>query len=309
MGVILSAGLTPAWQQIMVFDRFRSGEVNRAAEVHWCASGKVFNAAIAVRHLGAPSLALATVGGPPQELIQQELRRLSVSRRLITTRAATRVCTTILDRATGTITELVENGRPLSDQEREQFCQAYAEEVARADVSVIIGSLPVGTGSSFYRRLVQQTLCPTVLDFRGPGLAAVLDLEPLVVKPNREELAQTVGHELKDDDQLIRAMGWLNAQGAQWAIVTQGADPVWVRSEKQLLRLHPPPVEQTINPIGCGDAMAAGIAVAVRDGRPPVDAIRLGIGAALENLRQLLPGRIDRARAEALAAAVGVEVL
>ena len=31
--MILSAGLTPAWQQILVFDRFRYGEVNRAAEV------------------------------------------------------------------------------------------------------------------------------------------------------------------------------------------------------------------------------------------------------------------------------------
>ena len=47
--MILSAGLTPAWQQILVFDGFRYGEVNRAAEAVWCASGKVFNAGIAAQ--------------------------------------------------------------------------------------------------------------------------------------------------------------------------------------------------------------------------------------------------------------------
>jgi len=41
--VILVAGLTPAWQQILRFDDFRPGEVNRASEVQWCCSGKVLN--------------------------------------------------------------------------------------------------------------------------------------------------------------------------------------------------------------------------------------------------------------------------
>ena len=57
--MILTAGLTPAWQQILVFDSFRPGEVNRARESHWCASGNVFNAGIAAHHLGGPTLTLA----------------------------------------------------------------------------------------------------------------------------------------------------------------------------------------------------------------------------------------------------------
>ena len=56
---ILCAGLSPAWQQVMVFRSFRYGEVNRAAEVHWLAQGKVINAAIAAHHLGGATLALA----------------------------------------------------------------------------------------------------------------------------------------------------------------------------------------------------------------------------------------------------------
>ena len=130
--MILSAGLTPAWQQILVFDGFRYGEVNRVGEVRWCASGKVFNAGIAAHHLGGPSRTLAPVGGPPREQIERELDELRLSYRWITTASATRVCTTIIDRAGGTITELVENGRPLAPSELETFCRAYAEECAKA---------------------------------------------------------------------------------------------------------------------------------------------------------------------------------
>ena len=133
------------------------------------------------------------MGGPPLAQIDREFAELGVPRRWVVTEAATRVCTTILDRATGAMTELVENGRPLRPEELDEFRRAYAEEAAKADVAVIAGSLPAGTPSSFYRELVERTPCPAVLDFRGEGLLACLDLKPLVVKPNREELAQTVG--------------------------------------------------------------------------------------------------------------------
>ncbi|OHB86411.1 MAG: hypothetical protein A2V98_08440 [Planctomycetes bacterium RBG_16_64_12] len=305
--MILSAGLTPAWQQILVFDGFRCGEVNRAREVHWCASGKVFNAGIAAHHLGGPSRTLAPVGGPPVEQIERDLDQMGLSYRWVNTASATRVCTTIVDRASGTITELVENGRPLTRAELDEFRDAYAEEASRAEVAVVIGSLPVGTPVSFYRDLVERTPCPAILDFRGEGLLSLLDLNPYVVKPNREELARTVGRPLDDDDRLVAAMQSLNRRGAQWVVITQGGGPVWASSSTEVYRLYPPPADHVVNPIACGDAMAAAIAWATRDGRNPVDAVKLGIAAAGENLRQLLPCRLNLRNMEAGASRVHVE--
>lgn len=298
--MIVSAGLTPAWQQILVFDHFRPGEVNRAREAHWCSSGKVINAGIALHHLGGPSLTLSTAGGRPLEAMDRELAELGVPHRWVTTDSATRVCTTILDRATGTMTELVENGRPLSVQEIDAFRIAYADEAARADVAVIIGSLPTGTPVSLYRELVVQTPCPMVLDFRGEGLLSVLDLKPLVVKPNREELAQTAGHPLDDDTKLLAAMRDLNRRGATWVVVTQGPGPVWLGSLDRAYRLEPPKLDGVVNPIGSGDSMAAGIAWSIRRGREMVEAVRFGIAAACDNARQLLPCRLDLGRIEGL---------
>jgi tagatose 6-phosphate kinase len=293
--VILAAGLTPAWQHTLVFGRFRQGEVNRAAQWHWCASGKVFNVGIAAHRLGGPSLTLAPVGGLPSPQIDRDLDSLGVPHRFITTAALTRVCTTIIDQATGSMTELVESGLPLSSDELDQFLRAYADEAARAEVAVITGSLPVGTPVAFYRDLVERTRCPAVLDFRGEGLLSVLNMKPYVVKPNREELGQTVGRPLTTDSELCEAMQSLNRRGAVWAVVTQGGGPVWVTSATKVYRLFPPPPEKIVNPIGCGDALAAAIAWATRDGRDMIEAVRFGIAAAGKNIGQLLPCRFDPA--------------
>jgi 1-phosphofructokinase family hexose kinase len=307
--LILSAGLTPAWQQILVFDCLKPGEVNRACEAAWCGSGKVLNAGLAAHHLGGPSLTLAPLGGPPLSEIEREFAEMDVPRRWIKTEAATRVCTTLVDRANGQITELVENGRPLAESELLAYRDAFCEEAARAEVVVIIGSLPSDTPVSYYRDLVAAARCPMVLDFRGEGLLSVLDLKPYVVKPNREELGQTLGRVLDDDAALLEAMRELNRRGAQWVVVTEGAKAVWVISDEKAYRLVPRHIEEVVNPIGCGDSLAAGIAWATRRGDSIVDAVRFGIGAAADNLAKLLPCRLELQRAQELAKQVTVEEL
>lgn len=289
--MILTAGLTPAWQQILVFDSLRLGQVNRAVETHWCASGKVFNAGVAAHRLGGASLTLAAVGGPPLDQIRAEMIAIGVPCRFIETKAATRVCTTILDRASGQITELVENGRPLSATELEAFRVAYGDEVRKADVAVLMGTLPAGTPDAFYRDLLCQTACQAVLDIRGQGLLACLDLKPYVVKPNREELAATVGRDLSSEKDLLAAMRELNERGAQWVVITDGAGPVWLTSKTEMHRIEPPKTERVVNPIGCGDALAAGIAWGAREGRGIVESVEIGLSAAAENLAKLLPCR------------------
>lgn len=307
MSLILSAGLTPAWQHILVFDAFRTGEVNRARKAVSCASGKVFNAGITAHHLGAPSLTLSAVGGSTWSQITEDLDGLGVPHRFVRTSTSTRTCTTILDCSTGTITELVENGRPLGSDELDEFRHAYSEEAGRAEVVVVAGSLPQGTPNAVYRELVANTTCPLVLDFRGEGLLSVLDLEPYVIKPNREELESTLGVQFANDDELLRAMRMLNERGARWVVVTQGAKPVWITSIHETYRLHLPAICDLVNPIASGDAMAATIAWASWDGRSLPDAVCFALAAAAQNARQLLPCRIDPDQLEAQADLIQVE--
>jgi 1-phosphofructokinase family hexose kinase len=303
--VILAAGLTPAWQHLLLFRSLTPGAVNRAEQVHWCASGKALNVALALHHLGASCRALSPLGGPHGESIRREFADRGIPARWVPTAAPTRVCTTLIDTTGPTITELVENAPGLTAGELDAFRGAYAEEAASAAVVVLSGSLPAGTPADFYRELLARTPGRAVLDVRGPELLGALDRRPFLVKPNREELARTLGRGLHQDTDLFDAMAELNRRGAGWVVVTDGKRPAHARSAEGLYRLNPPP-RPVVNPIGCGDCMAAGIAIALDQGLDPVEALRYGAAAAADNLSQLLPARLDPVRVKDLAAAIEV---
>ncbi len=299
--MILAAGLTPAWQQILLFDRFQPGEVNRAQEAHWCASGKVLNVGIAGHSLGEQFRTLAMIGGSGGEAIRREFADAEIDARWIETETPTRVCTTILDKSTGVTTELVEESRTPTEQALADFEAAFAEESQDADIVVLSGSLPPGVPTDFYAKLLERTSCRAVLDIRGPELLEALPCRPFLVKPNREELGKTFGRDLSNDDDAIAAVRQTVELGADWVVLTDGSRPVIIGFDGGLFRASSPEDLSVVNPIGCGDCLAAGIAVALEGGRTPINAIRFGLGAAIDNVEQLLPARLNRARVEAVA--------
>jgi len=307
--VIVAAGLSPAWQQILQFDAFMPGEVNRARVAHWCGSGKVLNVGLGLASLGAESCTIAPLGGPARYAIEQEFVELEAPLRVIPCREATRICTTILDRASGMTTELVENARPLAVEEVEAYAEVFAAEAAGAGVIVLTGSLPSGVTAAFYSQLLDGTSARAILDVRGPELQAALAHRPLVVKPNREELGHTVGRKLRSDAELLAAMREMNQAGAQWVVVTAGKEALLVSSSQEAFRVLPLKVDSAVNPIGCGDALAAGVAVAIERGESVVEAVRYGVAAAADRLRLLLPGRMDPARVAQLAERISIERL
>ncbi|MFO0896320.1 MAG: PfkB family carbohydrate kinase [Pirellulales bacterium] len=306
--MIVAAGLSPAWQQILEFDAFTVGEVNRARQAVWCSSGKVLNVGLALGHLGAPSTTVALVGGAPSEAIEREFADLGFARRWVTAFRPTRACTTLLDRATGQTTELVENATAVTAEELTEFRQQYAEVAATAKLRVLSGSLPPGTPPTFYRELLQAAPGTAILDARGPELLAALEERPLLVKPNREELARTVGRPLAEEADLWRAMREIVERGAAWIVVTHGSGEIFGANDRESYCWTPVRVP-TVNPIGCGDCLAAGVAVALAEGLDVPAAVAFGIAAAADNAAQLLPGRLDRQRIERLERQVSIERL
>ncbi len=288
--MILAAGLTPAWQQILTFDRLTTGRVNRARSTLWCGSGKVLNVGAALHHMGAESLTLSPIGGPTGAQIRDDFARRGIPSRWLPTNAPTRVCTTLLDESTGTTTELVENSSPLTELELNQYVAAFAEEARAAKCVVLSGSLPQQTPGDFYRRLMEQCAAATttIMDVRGRELIECLPLRPLLVKPNREELSATVGRPLETEAAVIEAMSEVRQQGAEWVIVSSGPDPLLVLGPHGLSRISPPSV-RVVNPIGCGDSLTAAIAMKIHSGCDPLDAIRFGVEYAARKAGTLFP--------------------
>ncbi|GAB4148819.1 MAG: 1-phosphofructokinase [Planctomycetaceae bacterium] len=289
--MILNLGMSPAWQQILHMNCFREGEVNRARESIWCASGKVLNVARALKCLSVEAMTISTAGGISGQQIHEEFTRDSIPARWIPISAPSRVCTTILDETNAITTELVEETAPILDSELNEVRQAFSDFVSSADLLVISGSFPKGTPETFCRDLLKTLSVPAVLDIRGPQLLNALQAEPWLVKPNREELAMTLQRNSIPDAELQDAMRELNNRGAEWVVITQGSGAVWLSSKEDHYRIQPPEKSHVVNPIGCGDCLTAGIAAGKMNGMPPVEAVQLGIAAAVCNLQTARPAR------------------
>lgn len=319
--MILVAGLSPAWQQIVVLDQLQRGEVNRAREVHWCASGKVINVALALHHLSkghaaagdSNSSRLLTIrGGSAGESIERELAEWQLSRRWVETSAPSRVCTTLLEspaanQATRT-TEIVETARPISSDELAAFIDAFTAEAAQAKVIVLTGSLPAGSPADLYATLIARSASPVIVDVQGPPLAAACQAQPFLVKPNREELGRTLGRTLESDADVWNALRALQSTGPECVLITEGAQPVRLCVGHQRFRFTTLSVP-IVNPIGCGDCLAGGLAWGLATGKDLPTSVRLGIAAAAENAGQLLPSRLNAETVQRLADRIEIEEL
>lgn len=283
-------GTTPTVQQTMIFDRVRIDAVNRASTVLRGASGKPVNVARVLHLLGERARLCVPLGGDTGRFMRQCFDDERIEHRCIEVAAPTRTCVTLINRADGTATELVEEPAPLSADDAAAMLTALRQSVGGAAMLILSGSLAPGIGEDFYAeccRAAAAANVPVILDASGPALARALPHRPLLVKPNRVELAATLGKSLDTDADLRDAMRLLHDQGAQWVAATMGRDGAMLCDGENFWRIPAVPIK-AISPIGSGDAFAAGLAAGVARGQSIPDAARLATAAAAANA--MVPG-------------------
>lgn len=283
--MILCLGTTPVLQRSMTFERLHVDGVNRAIGVTETASGKSINVARVLHTLGEAVIACGFLGGDSGKFIRAHLAAAQIPCEFVTVDPKTRTCVTIMDRSTGETTELVEEAAEVDKPAWAKLRQRVAELLPRAKVLVLSGSLPPGAPQDFYGFCVNRaTDCAAnaIVDATGEALRRALPARPLVVKPNRAELAKTLDVPIESDAALRDAVKKLISLGPAWAVVTQGKDGAIVSDGEAFWRVRSPRVE-AVNPIGSGDSLAAGLASAISRGQRLPEAARLGIACGAAN--------------------------
>jgi len=307
--VIIVVGISPAYQRILSFEKLTPGEVNRASHLVECGSGKVINVARAIHAMNQKMLMLTTLGGERGKQIANALNHeRTFDYHAFWTEAETRICQTLNE--PGRTTELVEECLPLTEFELRQFEEAFDLQISKADCLVLTGSVPAGVPHDFYRTLLEKTNCPTIVDAQGELLRESLAGFPTVIKPNRAELSRTVGRELSTTGQVVTAAEELRTEGAKWVVVSDGPRPVIVVGPVGVYVVNPGDSGSVVNPIGCGDALTAGIAIGLvtEELNPVLQGTKLGVACALANLEQLLPCRLDPGRVQDLRSRLDIEM-
>ncbi len=310
-GMILCVGATPAAQRVMVFRNLRLDTVNRSATVLDGAAGKSMNVAKVLRALGLDPLAVGFVGGLRGDELQSLLTSRGIRTELVKVSAPTRQCITVIDESAETHTELVEESKPISVDDYDRLIAIVRARLQNCQAVVLSGSLtPMGPSDFFLTcaHLACQAGVFCLVDAQGPALIETLEARPALVKPNRAELAKTLTRELHTETDTLRAMRQLCEQGAQRVVVTSGRGPVLALDGNKSWRILVPDVK-VVNPIGSGDALAAGLVWGMLRGDELGEACRRGCAAGAANALTMMPGEVNREDVERLLPVITAEAI
>jgi tagatose 6-phosphate kinase len=309
--MILCIGTTPAAQRVMTFGKVEFDAVNRARNTTDGIAGKSVNVAKVLAALGARPIAVGFAGGETGRELLRALSKRGIENHFVSVAAPTRQCISVVDELSGTVTELVEESRAVEIGDYEQLQASIEQLLPKCDAVVMSGSLTPGGPLDFYRTITltaNESRVLTVVDAQGPPLIQALTAQPGVVKPNRNELAATVGQTLASEAEVVWAMREVHRRGAARVIVTAGKAPTLALDGDQLWRIETPTI-QAVNPIGSGDAFTAALVwrLVLKDSLG--EACRWGTAAGAANALSALPGELEADVVKKLAERVTVTSL
>ena len=307
--MILCIGATPAVQRVMIFRRLVVDEVNRAVHTLDGAAGKSVNVSKVLKALGEAPIAVGFLGGARGEQIRGDLKGRGMELDFVATDIPTRQCITLIDETAHTVTELVEESRPVPDSAYALLMEKIRKWLGRCQAVIMSGTLTPGGPVDLYRRCAQwgrEAGILTIVDAQGPVLIEALKAKPGLVKPNRVELAATVGQALEDETAIISAMRELHAKGAQRVVVTAGSEPALASDGAAMWRIRPPHIS-AVNPIGSGDAFTAGLAWRLVRGEDLGEACLWAAASGAANALTTMAGEVEAKEVERLAREITVE--
>jgi tagatose 6-phosphate kinase len=307
--MILCLGTTPAVQRSMSFDHLAIDGVNRTADVQQYASGKSVNAARVLHTLEIPVICSGFVGGDSGQFLLNDLDDSEIDHSFVRVDEATRLCITLVDRAARTATELIEESRKLPPYAYEQLFSKFSELLPTATGVLLSGSLPPDAPPDFYANCVKASVSVkkfVIVDAVGEPLRRAQSFRPTVIKPNRQELSQTVNAPVNTDKELKSAITQLLATGPQWAVITNG-DKETIASDGQSFWKISTPEVKVVSPIGSGDSFAAGLAAGIAAGQSVPNACKLAAACGAANAMTDKAGHLNKSDVDQLIARVSVE--
>jgi 1-phosphofructokinase len=305
---VVIAGPNLTIDRTLTLDVLRPGDVLRFSTVVVTPGGKGVNVARVAGALGAPATLVGFLPGRTGAACAGLLADEGVSLAGVPVGGELRSTAVVLERD-GRVTVFNEPGPPLGAGDWGRFEAAVASELERAGVLACSGSLPPRAPEDAYARLIEVSRekgAAAIVDVSGAQLAAALAAGPDVVTPNLAEAEgllrgradETVeaGDPATVRERARAAARELVARGARRAVVTAASAGAAVADPGGVEWRDAPAVDEVRNPIGAGDALVAGLAVALERGEPFADAVAWGMAAGAASVGTAGAGEVAAAR-------------
>ena len=205
------------------------------------------------------------------------------------------------------LTEINDIGGQVAGEKLGELMHMIRNFSSRSDVTVISGGLPRGVDTSYYREIF-RTVDPhslRIADTEGAKLFAALEAGIDLVKPNLEELQETLGREFKDKDDMLAGCRELLDRGAKMVLLSLGKDGAVITNGTR--NYFCKSINVAVNStVGAGDGMVAAAATMLQKGADLPDILRAGVAAGTATVTTFDTISFTKAKYEEIFASLSV---
>lgn len=296
--MIYTVTLNPSIDYVVHLDSFVDGITNRTTGEEYYFGGKGINVSNVLAELDLDSTALGFVAGFTGEAIEQGVRNVRITTDFIHLREGiSRINVKI---KAGEETEINGQGPRIDDAALAQLMERI-DSITDGDTIIISGSVPNTMPDDIYERMLERLQgrdVRIVVDATKKLLVNALKYRPFLIKPNRQEISEIFGVEVKTEADTERYARELQKLGAQNVLVSLGGEGAMLIDADGVKHKEGTLPGKVVNTVGSGDSMVAGFVAGWELKQDYGYALKLG--SACGNATAFLPGLATREKIDEL---------
>lgn len=277
--MILTVCMSPCIDVTIELDSLNVGKTNVVKSKTLSFGGKALNVAIGVTRLGGEAFATGLMYNENGYTFENALDKEGVGFRFVWNKGRVRENYKFIDNR-AMLTEINDVGEAVSKEKTAEVLATVREISARSKLTVLSGGLPRGVDASYYGELARAVDSKSlkIVDAVGQRLCSALTEGADLIKPNLDELENTLGRHIQDKEDMLAGCYELLDRGAkrvllslgkQGAVITDGTKNFYCKSLNVAVN----------STVGAGDGMVSASAMALKDGAPLSEILRAGVAA------------------------------
>ena len=304
--MILTVCMSPSVDVTIELDQLNVGKVNIVKSKTLSFTGKALNVAIGVARLGGEAYATGFMYNENGAMFERALDKEGVPFAFVWNSGRVRENYKCIDKKS-MLTEINDVGGQVAGEKLGELMQMIRNFSSRSDVTVISGGLPRGVDTGYYREIFRAVDPHSlrIADTEGAKLFAALEAGIDLVKPNLEELQETLGREFKDKDDMLAGCRELLDRGARIVLLSLGKDGAVITdgTKNYYCKSTNVAVNSTV---GAGDGMVAAAATMLQKGAPLPEILRAGVAAGTATVTTFDTISFTKAKYEEIYASLSV---
>lgn len=282
--MIYTITFNPALDYIAQVENFKIGEINRTKTETILPGGKGLNVSIVLKNLEIENTALGFVAGFTGEELIRKMESQGVKTDFVKVeKGITRINLKISSMSENQVKETALNGMgPQITKNDMDILFEKIQKMSTKDIVILSGSIPKNMDKDIYEKICKELKekgITFIVDSTQELLMNVLKYNPFLIKPNKEELEETLNCKISTKEDIVNAAKELKKRGAQNVLVSLGDDGALLLTKEDETYYSKVPKGQVVNTVGSGDSMVAGFLAGYYQTQDYEYALKVGVAA------------------------------